>query len=90
MLSKRKIKYLFLYDGNIYINPVEKTYFNSFKKAFQYFITPIISLLLGSLAIHRFLFYRLALKNGEAKNGNIDRYFYRLEKNHHYYLHNYK
>ena len=83
---KRRIKYLIHYDGNTYINPVEHRYSNTFRLSFIYFITPIISLLLSSLAIQRFLFYRLALKNREVKNGHIDRYINRLKKNNYEYL----
>ena len=77
---KRRLKYLFLHDGYIYINPISKRYHNKYIKAFKYFITPIISFLLLSGTFQRILFERLAFKNGKINKGKMETYEKHLSK----------
>ena len=77
---KRRMKYLFLYDGYGYINPIKNNCLNEYKKAFKYFITPIISFLLFSGTFQRILFEDLAFKNGKINNGIFETYLEHIEK----------
>ena len=56
---KRRLKYLFFYDGYIYINHTTQKYINNFYRALMYFILPIISFIFMGTSFQRILFETL-------------------------------
>ena len=76
----RKIKCMFYQDCYRFINPVHiEEEMPSYKKAFLGFIIPVLNLLTLITQIQGIYFYKLAMKNGEIKNGKVERYYLHLK-----------